>query len=113
MVIKWTSADGCICTAPGSTSDWYGNITQQLSLHVRTDYHSELHPWLQQPGFAEWHKKNNILIMQYSPFGNANAIYDKGQKMGQLMEDPTLVEIGKKYGKSGAQVALAWGIAHG
>lgn len=29
------------------------------------------------------------------------------------MDDPTLVEIGKKYGKNGAQVALAWGIAHG
>lgn len=23
------------------------------------------------------------------------------------------MEIGKKYGKSGAQVALAWGVAHG
>lgn len=29
------------------------------------------------------------------------------------MEDPVLVEIGKKYNKTGAQVALAWGIAHG
>lgn len=28
-------------------------------------------------------------------------------------DDPKLVEIGKKYGKTGAQVALAWGIAHG
>ena len=28
-------------------------------------------------------------------------------------DDPTLVEIGKKYNKTGAQVALAWGIAHG
>lgn len=33
--------------------------------------------------------------------------------MGKLIEDPTLVEIGKKYNKSGAQVALAWGIAQG
>jgi len=29
------------------------------------------------------------------------------------MDDPVLVEIGKKYNKTGAQVALAWGIAHG
>lgn len=28
-------------------------------------------------------------------------------------DDETIVEIGKKYGKNGAQVALAWGIAHG
>lgn len=52
--------------------------------------------------------------------------------MGKLIEDPTLVEIGKKYSKNGAQTALgkcpllnnpqrtsgclqdiAWGIAHG
>lgn len=33
--------------------------------------------------------------------------------MGKLIEDPTLVEIGKKYGKNGAQVALAWGIQSG
>jgi alcohol dehydrogenase (NADP+) len=51
--------------------------------------------------------------MQYSPFGNQNPIYSKGENMSKLIEDPTLVEIGKQYGKSGAQVALAWGIAHG
>jgi diketogulonate reductase-like aldo/keto reductase len=34
--------------------------------------------------------------------------------MGKLMDDPALVEIGKKHGgKTGAQVALAWGIALG
>ena len=29
------------------------------------------------------------------------------------MDDPVLVEIGKKHDKTGAQVALAWGIAKG
>lgn len=33
--------------------------------------------------------------------------------MRKLIEDPVLVTIGEKYGKTGAQVALAWGIAHG
>lgn len=33
--------------------------------------------------------------------------------MSKVIDDPTLVEIGKKYGKNGAQVALAWGIAQG
>jgi len=73
----------------------------------------ENHPWLQQSKFAEWHKEKGIHIMQYSPFGNQNPIYSKGEDLGKLIEDPTLVEIGKKYNKSGAQVALAWGIAHG
>lgn len=43
----------------------------------------------------------------------SNPIYDKGKDVPQLIEDPTLVEIGKKYGKSGAQVALRWGLARG
>lgn len=73
----------------------------------------ELHPWLQQKKFDEWHKSKGIHLTQYSPFGNQNAIYSKGEDLGKLMEDPVLVEIGKKYNKTGAQVALAWGIAHG
>lgn len=39
-------------------------------------------------------------------FGNSNEIYDKGKNIGKLIDDPTLAEIGKKYGKSGAQTAL-------
>jgi alcohol dehydrogenase (NADP+) len=30
-----------------------------------------------------------------------------------LQDDPTLVEIGKTYNKTGAQVALAWGVTLG
>ncbi|RMY76610.1 hypothetical protein D0863_01810 [Hortaea werneckii] len=73
----------------------------------------ECHPYLQQTGFDAWHKDRGIHITQYSPFGNQNEIYSKGQNMEKIIEDPVVVDIGKKYGKTGAQVALAWGIAHG
>ena len=73
----------------------------------------ECHPWLAQHSFDKFHQDKNIHVMQYSPFGNQNEIYDKGKSMGKLMDDATLVEIGEKYNKSGAQVALAWGIAKG
>lgn len=73
----------------------------------------EMHPYLAQQDFAEFHKSKGIHITQYSPFGNSNEIYSKGQDIGKLIDDPVLVEIGKKYGKNGAQVALAWGIAKG
>jgi len=73
----------------------------------------ELHPYLSQKAFFDWHAQNDIHVTQYSPFGNQNEIYSSGQNMGKLIEDPVLVEIGQKYGKTGAQVALAWGIAHG
>lgn len=73
----------------------------------------ERHPWLAQPGFIEFHKKHNIHVTHYSPLGNQNEIYDKGKELPKLMEEDVLVNIGKKHNKSGAQTALAWGIAHG
>lgn len=45
-------------------------------------------------------KAIGIYITQYSPFGNQNEIYDDGKDMGKLMDDPVLVEIGKKYCKT-------------
>ncbi|KAF2637090.1 Aldo/keto reductase [Massarina eburnea CBS 473.64] len=80
---------------------------------VPAAHQMELHPWLQQQSWTEFHKQKGIHITQYSPFGNQNEIYDAGKNMGKLIEDPVLVEIGKKHGKSGAQAALAWGIAKG
>ena len=97
----------------GTRSQSHGQSTYLSCAQTPAAHQLECHPWLQQPGFNEWHKKHGIAVMQYSPFGNQNEIYDKGKEMGKLMDDPTLVEIGKKYGKTGAQVALAWGIAHG
>ncbi|KAL8913170.1 MAG: hypothetical protein Q9171_001964 [Xanthocarpia ochracea] len=73
----------------------------------------EVHPYLQQREACEWFRSKGIHVQQYSPFGNQNEIYSKGQNMGKLIDDPTLVAIGKKYNKNGAQVALAWGIARG
>jgi alcohol dehydrogenase (NADP+) len=73
----------------------------------------ELHPYLQQSSFTDFHKQQGIHVTHYSPFGNQNEIYDSGKNMGKLMDDPVLVEIGKKHGKTGAHVALAWGISKG
>ncbi|KAF2461153.1 NADP-dependent oxidoreductase domain-containing protein [Lineolata rhizophorae] len=77
----------------------------------------ELHPWLQQRRFVTLHRRLGIHVTQYSPFGNANPAYAAATEElspgERLIEDPVLVEIGRKYGKSGAQVALAWGIRQG
>src|SRR6266536_888298 len=73
---------------------------------VPAAHQMELHPWLQQKSFAEFHKSKGIHITQYSPFGNQNEIYGSGKNMGKLIENTVLVEIGEKYGKNGAQVAL-------
>ncbi|PYH92113.1 aldo/keto reductase family protein [Aspergillus ellipticus CBS 707.79] len=82
---------------------------------VPATHQLESHPWLQQPGFAEWHKSKGIHVTHYSPFGNQNELYSskEGTTIGKLIEDPVLAEIGTKYNKSAAQVALAWGVTVG
>jgi len=87
-------------------------ILKEASI-VPAAHQYECHPWLQQLSFSEWQQSKGIHVTQYSPFGNQNEVYDAGKNMGKLMEEPVLVEIGKKHGKSGGQVALAWGIAKG
>ena len=78
---------------------------------VPAAHQMEMHPYLAQLSFADFHKEKGIHVTHYSPFGNSNEIYSKGKELGKLIEDPVLAEIGKKYGKTGAQVTLAWGIA--
>ncbi|KAJ5482284.1 hypothetical protein N7475_001096 [Penicillium sp. IBT 31633x] len=66
----------------------------------------ECHPWLQQHDFTEWHRENGIHVTQYSPFGNLNTFYGEKGGTAKLIDEPVLVEIGKQYEKTGAQVAL-------
>lgn len=66
----------------------------------------ELHPWLQQKDWTDFHRRHGIHVTQYSPFGNQNEIYGGREAHGQLVNDKKLVEIGKKYGKTSNQVAL-------
>ncbi|CAK1356143.1 unnamed protein product [Cercospora beticola] len=88
-------------------------LLQNCSI-VPAAHQYECHPYLQQTAFYSFHKEKGIHVTQYSPFGNSNEIYDSGKNIGKLIEDPELVEIGKKYGgKSGAQGALAWGVTMG
>ncbi|MCJ1252424.1 hypothetical protein MMC24_000230 [Lignoscripta atroalba] len=80
---------------------------------VPAAHQMELHPYLQQKEFIQFHNEKGIHVTQYSPFGNQNEIYSSGKDIGKLIEDPTILEIAKKYNKNGAQTVLAWGIAHG
>lgn len=59
----------------------------------------EYHPHLTQKEVQEFCKKEGIQMEAWSPL-----------KRGALLNEPTLVEIGKKYGKSTAQVILRWDI---
>lgn len=61
----------------------------------------ELHPLLSQQELRDYCDRHHIQTEAYSPLGH-----------GKLLEDPTLKEIGEKYGKSPAQVMLRWNLQH-
>ncbi|KAJ5861016.1 uncharacterized protein N7529_008326 [Penicillium soppii] len=45
--------------------------------------------------------------------GNQNALYDRQEDLGRMVEDEGLKTIWRKHGRTGAQIALSWGISQG
>lgn len=66
----------------------------------------ELHPWLQQRAFTEFLQARGIHVTQCSPLGNQNELYGGRDDIGRLIDDPALKSIGRKHGRTGAQIAL-------
>jgi 2,5-diketo-D-gluconate reductase A len=62
----------------------------------------ELHPRFQQTELREFHAKNGIATESWSPLGQ-----------GTLIADEILAAIGRKYGKTPAQVILRWHLDNG
>lgn len=80
----------------------------------------ELHPYLQQHEFVDWHDDRGIRITQFSPCGNLNTFYrdvswakEEARAMGRLVDHPTLLGMAQKHGRSPIQLALAWGVRGG
>lgn len=64
----------------------------------------ETHPFQQQRTAKEYMDKYQVQIEAWAPFGEGR---------GGLFENPVLAEIGKKYGKTTAQVMLRWHLQRG
>ena len=62
----------------------------------------ELHPYLVQKELRDFCAQHDIKIEAWSPLGR-----------GAVLGDPTLIQLGQKYGKSAAQVTLRWHIQYG
>lgn len=69
-------------------------ITDILSL--------QLHPWCQQRVIDDYCQKNGIIVEAYSPIVR-----------NYKANDPTLVEVAKKYGKSTQQVLIRYALQKG
>ncbi|BBW97359.1 aldo/keto reductase [Geobacillus sp. FSL W8-0032] len=62
----------------------------------------EYHPRLTQKELHAFCRENGIQLEAWSPL-----------MRGEILNEPTIVEIGKKYGKTPAQVVLRWDLQNG
>ncbi|XP_038217759.1 aldo-keto reductase AKR2E4-like [Zerene cesonia] len=67
----------------------------------------EVHPQIVQQDLVEYAQNKGLVVMGYSPFGSL--VKRHGLEMsGPKMDDPTLMDIAKKYSKTTPQVVLRW-----
>ena len=62
----------------------------------------EFHPGQMQKDLVEFCKANNILVEAWGPMGT-----------GRLLKNELLADMGKKYGKSVAQICIKWCVQNG
>ncbi|KIV95796.1 hypothetical protein PV10_03406 [Exophiala mesophila] len=62
----------------------------------------EIHPWLPRDDIVEWSRKRGVAIEAYCPIV-------RGERAGEEV----LQELGKKHGKTWAQVLLRWSLQKG
>lgn len=65
---------------------------------------TEVHPYYQEKGLKQFLSQEGIYIQVWYPLGHG----DKA-----LLQEPLFTELGKKYGKSNAQIILRWHIQDG
>jgi alcohol dehydrogenase (NADP+) len=65
----------------------------------------ESHPYLPETELLEYCKQNGIVLLAFAPLGH-------GMKPG-LLEDPVILGIAARVGKTPAQVLLAWAVQRG
>nr|WP_022885286.1 aldo/keto reductase [Glaciibacter superstes] len=71
----------------------------------------ELHPYFLQRDVQAVNAQHGILTQAWSPIGGITSYRSSGGT--STFENPTIVGIGEKYGKSPAQVMLRWHLQEG
>ncbi|KAJ9579564.1 hypothetical protein L9F63_004749 [Diploptera punctata] len=67
----------------------------------------ECNPYINQKKLRNFCKERNIVFTAYSPLGSSDSPFLK-PGTPKLLDDPQLLEIGQRLGKSGAQIILRY-----
>ena len=75
----------------------------------------ELHPYLQQSAWVQWHQAHGIHVTAYSPLANSNPTYGDPSKsrLPALLENKAMKKIAEERNCTPATAALAWGMSRG
>ncbi len=88
------------------------NLLQQTAV-VPAVNQVELHPYFTEQAVRKTNERYGIVTQAWSPIGG---IYSLNQETGittKLLENPVIVELAAKHGKTPAQVILRWHLDHG
>ncbi|KAL8860950.1 MAG: hypothetical protein Q9178_002705 [Gyalolechia marmorata] len=91
--------------SPAQLKDIIDNSTTKPAVHQM-----EIHPYLPQSEWINYHKELGIAVTAYSPFANTNPTYTPSQGDPPfLLTNADMLAVAAKRGCTTAQVALVWG----
>lgn len=91
--------------------DEIGNLLKTCRIHPAVHQY-EIHPYLPQEKFLQFHKERNILVVAFTPLGYQLHELPKPPSV-KTIEHPKVLGVAARLKKTPAQVLVAWGLTRG